>query len=282
MKTRWGRSFGSSLLTAVLLLTQHLHALPRSPLPPIPEQPPLYHESFDADYFLGDTNSDILVAGFGFLDQSWSGYALGRTGETVVPFIVPAVDSTGHTNIAAETGGALRFWIRPYWTSQSQPNGTGPGTNATLLELDAVYGGQTGLAWSLQTSADGNTLNLIAQTDNGMQAVIQSQITWQAGQSHCIVLDFNIQGTALFVDGMPVAQGLGLPPVPCSMAQLVIGSAYSGESPAGADIDEFYSFDQFLDGSDVTNYYAMTSATAAMGRFPPGKKPLCWQGAPDL
>jgi hypothetical protein len=265
MKTIWGRSFGSSLLTAALFLTQHLHALPRSPLPPVPEERPIYHESFDDAYFLGETNSDLLIPGFGILDESWSGYALARPGETVVPFIIPALDSAGHTNIASDTGGTLRFWIMPYWASQSQPNGTGPGTNATLLELDAAGGGQMAFAWSLQTSADGNTLNLIAQTVNGIEAAIQSQITWQAGQYHCLVLDFSPQGTALFLDGMPLAQGAGLPSIPCSVAQLAIGSTYSGANPAGADIEEFYSFDFFLTESDAAAYSQFTSAEAALG-----------------
>ena len=68
--------------------------------------------------------------------MSWSGYALQRTGATVVPFVVPALDSDGHTNITSDTGGALRWWVRPYWSS-----GSGTGQPATLLEMDAVSGG---------------------------------------------------------------------------------------------------------------------------------------------
>ncbi|HUD84567.1 MAG TPA: hypothetical protein VMQ67_13740, partial [Candidatus Saccharimonadales bacterium] len=134
---------------------------PRSPLPPVPEEPPIYHESFDAAYFSGDTNGEIDVTGLGILDESWSGYALSRTGEEVVPYVIPALDSTGHTNISSYSGGGLRLWVRPYWSSQSQADGTGPGTHATLMELDAASGGEAAFAWSLIVSSDGNTLGVV-------------------------------------------------------------------------------------------------------------------------
>jgi hypothetical protein len=257
------------ILAGIILFAPNVPAMPRPPLPPVPEQPSLYHESFDINYFWGDTNAEIVIPEFGLLDESWSGYALNRSGESVVPFIVPALDSAGHTNIASDTGGALRFWLKPYWSSQSQTNGTGPETNATLLELDAASGGESAFAWSLQASGDGNTLNLIAQTSDGIQTAFQSQITWQAGVSHCLVLDFNQNGTALFLDGTLLAQGAGLPSVPCSVAQLVIGSTYSGANPAGADVEEFYSFDSYLTNSDVSAYLQFTAATAALGPVSP-------------
>ena len=107
--------------------------MPRGPLPPYPESPPLYHESFDEDYFLGQTNDQLIITGLGFLDESWSGYALQRTGQSVTPFNVPALNENGQTNISSDTGGALRWWVRPYWTS-----GTGPGIPGTLAELEGL------------------------------------------------------------------------------------------------------------------------------------------------
>jgi alpha-tubulin suppressor-like RCC1 family protein len=259
------RVLNSATILVGLISAQTLCAAPRSPLPPVPEHQPIFHESFDEDFFEGQTNAQLAVPGFGFLDESWSGYALDRTGETVVPFIVPALDSTDHKNLASDTGGALRCWINPSWSSQSLANGTGPGTNAVILELDAVSGGESAVAWSLQASADGNTLNLIAQTTAGIQTVLQSPISWQAGQSHCLALDFNQNATALYVDGILTTQGSGLPSIPVSVGQLAIGSAYSGSDPAGGSIEEFYSFDAFLSDFDVAAYEQFTAATAALG-----------------
>jgi len=73
------------ILTGFFLSAHRDFALPRSPIPPVPEEAPIYHESFDADYFADDSSTDIAIPGFGLLDQSWSGYALSRAGETVIP-----------------------------------------------------------------------------------------------------------------------------------------------------------------------------------------------------
>jgi hypothetical protein len=166
----------ATILAFLLLHAQNICAMPRAPWPPVPEQPPLYHESFDAEYFMGETNNELIISGFGILDESWSGYALQRSGESVTPFIVPALNANGNTNITSDTGGTLRFWVNPYWSS-----GASNGAPATLLEMDAVSGVETAYAWSLQVSADGNTLELLNQTDAGVQEVLQTSISWLAG-----------------------------------------------------------------------------------------------------
>jgi hypothetical protein len=179
---------------------------------------------------------------------------------------VPALDSTGATNVTCDTGGALRLWVTPYWSSQSQLGGAGPGTNATLLELDAVSGGEAAFAWSLIVSADGNTLEVAAQTGDGIQTVLETPISWQSGVSHCVILDYNPgNGTTLFLDGAPTAQGGGVPSVSLSLGQLTLGSTISGADTAGADIDEFSSFDRLLTNSDAANYYMMVGPIAALG-----------------
>jgi hypothetical protein len=120
---------------AVLFLGQSAWAAPRSPLPPYPEAAPLASESFDADYFAGWTNGDLFISGFGVLDESWSGYAMQRSGASVTPFIVPALNASGYTNITSDTGGALRWWVNPFWSS-----GATNGEPLTLLEMDAASG----------------------------------------------------------------------------------------------------------------------------------------------
>jgi alpha-tubulin suppressor-like RCC1 family protein len=249
---------------ACLIWAQGVGAMPRGPFPPFPESPPLCHESFDEDYFLGQTNSELTISGLGFLDESWSGYALQRTGESVAPFIVPALNSYGHTNIASDTGGALRWWVRPYWTS-----GASNSAAATLVEMDAVSGAESASAWSLQVSADGNSVALFTQTGGSAQKVLQAPIAWQAGASHSVVLDYGPQGTALFLDGALAAQGTGVASVPTSVGELVLGSALSGAHTAGADFEEFYSFGSWLTETSVSLYYGMTAAEAALGPVRP-------------
>jgi len=189
----------ASILAVILLYAQSVCALPRSPMPPFPESGVLYYQGFDVAYNYGQTNAEVVIPGLGTLEQSWSGYALQRVGD-VIPFVVLAVDSTGHTNVSCDAVGALRFWISPYWTSTSVSSGNSPGTTVTVLELDAVNGTQTALAWSLQISADGNTMSLFAQIGAGLQMVLQAPIAWQAGTWHNVVVDFG-QASAFFLDG---------------------------------------------------------------------------------
>jgi alpha-tubulin suppressor-like RCC1 family protein len=107
---------------------------------------------------------------------------------------------------------------------------------------------------------------VVAQTGAGIQIVLQTPISWQSGASHCVILDYNHgNGTALFLDGVLAAQGGGVPPVPVSLGQLVLGSTIFGTNTAGADIDEFSSFDRLLTDSDAASYYTMTGPTAALG-----------------
>jgi hypothetical protein len=250
----------TTTLVGLLYCQQNVWAMPRSPLPPIPEQTPLYHETFDGDYFLGDTNCQLVISGLGVLDESWSGYALERTGSPVEPFIISALNGDGSINITSDTGGALRFWIKPHWTS-----GGGPASPATLLELDAVNGTETAYAWSLQISPDGNTLELLNQTDAGAQEVLQASISWQTGSSHNVILDFNSQNTAIYLDGALAAEGSGVTAVPPSAGELVLGSALSGTNTADADFDEFYSFSNWLSESDASSYLVFTASEAALG-----------------
>jgi hypothetical protein len=126
MTTRHGThlrrgGFVTAAVIAILLVlfrTVDMSATPRPPVPPYPEQPPLYYEGFDEYYFAGETNSELFVPGWGNLHESWSGYALQQT-EVAIPFIVPAPDPSGNTNVTCDVGASLRFWITPYWSSGS-------------------------------------------------------------------------------------------------------------------------------------------------------------------
>jgi alpha-tubulin suppressor-like RCC1 family protein len=262
----WAALAGVAFLAVILLCGQRIHAMPRSPWPPLPEQALLFHEGFDEDFYLGETNATFLIPGSGTFDESWSGYALNRSGDMVIPFIVPAMSSIGHTNVSSDTAGTLRFWMMPFWSSQG--NGATPGTNAVLLEMDAVSGGGSAVAWTLQVSADGNTVSLVS----GGAVVLQTSIEWQAGQWHCVALEYDDQGgtTALYIDGVLASQGGALPSVPPSVGELVLGSTWPGTGSAGADIEEFYSFGGCLGEEDEALYYGVTAQEAAMG-------PVTWQ-----
>ncbi len=259
------------LVLAVLFAVQFtvslsIHASPRPPLPPIPEfASQLYHESFDASFFSGTTNTQIITDQFTYV-ESWSGYALQRAGDVVVPFVVPALDFKGRTNVSCNQG-TIRFWFKPAWSSGATDKGAGAGTVATLLELDAIGKNESANAWSLQVSPDGNTLSLVAQSDSNPTVLYETQISWSANQSHLVWLNYGPKETTLFIDGQIVAQGIGTPTVPPEMAALVVGSSLVGRSVAGGDFDELACYDapatrhgertaQTLDVSFYWNYCA--------------------------
>jgi hypothetical protein len=212
-------------------------AAPRAPLPPLPEPagPALVRESFDWAWAPGLTESEVVIPNYGTLRESFSGYALQRLG-TVVPFLVPALDAHGRTNVAC-AAGAVRLWVTPYWSSRGLPGGTGPGTDARLVELIVADRQGTAAVWSLQITPDGTAVVLLGHGEGGPVPLLKAPLDWLAGQAHCVVLSYGPQ-TALFLDGQLTATGPGTLAAPASVAALVWGSTATGDLSAGADLDE--------------------------------------------
>jgi hypothetical protein len=265
------------ILVAAALLTfaASVSANPRSPLPLMPEFAwPLFHETFDEVYDVysyAATNAQVTI-GYYTLVESWSGYALQRSGDSVTPFYVPAADS-GQTNINCSQG-TIRFWFEPTtWSSMTQTNGAGPGAVATLLELDAIGKNESANIWTLTINPAGTALSLVAQSDDNPALLLQTEISWQANQSHLIVLDYGPKETALFIDGQLVAQGAGTLAVPPQLAALFVGSSLTGKSVAGGDFDELFCFGaplatRFyhpLTATDLLFYYNVYAGNAALG-----------------
>ena len=266
------RLYAALTISAWYLCKASAPAAPRPPLPPIPEfASQLYHESFDASFSSGITNAQVIKDQFTY-DESWSGYALQRVGDVVLPYVVPALDFKGRTNVSCSQG-TIRFWFKPAWTSAATDKGIGPGTLATLLELDAVGKGESANAWSLQISPDGNTLSLVAQSDNNPMVLLETGISWSANRSHLVWLNYGPKETTVFLDGQIVAQGTGTPTVPPEMAALVVGSSLAGKAVAGGDFDELACYDSCATRNgeltaqtlDVSFYWNYCADYAALG-----------------
>jgi len=251
------------VVAGCLLCATGAVAAPRGLPPPMPEiVPVIYYEGFNEAYTNGMTNSQITIGNF-TLVESWAGYALQRSGSTVTPFVVPAVDTNAHVNVTCDAG-AIRLWFKPYWSSTTT-NGTGPGDNARLLELAAVANGQSLVVWSLQANPNGTALNLIGESDNGPVVLINTPINWQTNQSHLIVLDYSTNETGLFIDGQLVSEGAGTEAIPPSFGELALGSTLAGLNTAGGDLDEVFSFSRPLTTNEVAFYYNGVSSFVAMG-----------------
>jgi hypothetical protein len=239
-------------------------ARPRPPLPPLPEfaGPRLFHEGFDWACAFGLNQNEWVIADYGTLRESWSGYALQRTGK-VPPFFVPALDASGWTNVTSDAASAVRFWFTPAWASPSA-GGAGPGQAAILCQLVATDGADVAVVWSLQASPDGSSLRLVAEDDHGPQEVLCADIAWKR-TAHCLALNFGPDGTALFVDGQLAATGAGTLAVPPKAARLVFGSDWTGAAAAEGDLDEIHVFGDSLSEAAVGFHYAAYAKQAALG-----------------
>ena len=144
---------------------------------------------------------------------------------------------------------------------------------ATLLELDAIGKNQSANVFTLQVSADGTTLSLVALSDSNPSVLVQSEINWQTNQSHLIVLNYSQKETDLFIDGQLLQQGSGTVEVPPQVAALFVGSSLAGDSVAGGDFDELSCFGPLsksrfsrpLTAMDISFYYNALAEMAALG-----------------
>jgi hypothetical protein len=255
----------SILLGGLLFWGVNALARPRPPLPPFPEfvGPVLFHENFDWAYSAGLTSAELVVANYGTLRESWSGMALQRSGK-VTPVAVPALDAAGRTNIICDANAAIRFWLNPYWSSQSL-GGEGPGAEATLCQLVVAEPRGVAVIWTLAASADGSTLALAGHTAAGAQVLLRAEFAWASQSAHCVALNYGPKGTALFIDGRIAATGEGTWPVPTKGAALVCGGAWTGDGSAEADLDEIYVFGRPLTEAAVAFYYGAHEKQAALG-----------------
>lgn len=255
------RALAALLIIATVLSFQDMAmAMPRTPLPPQPDEQALYYEGFDEPFWTDPVDSEVVLPAIGAYEESWSGDALQRSGADVVPFVIPAMNSSGETNISSDTAGAFRWWVRPYWST-----GGGPGATAPILQFYAASGGDILLCWSLQAAADGSAISLVASSDSGPEQVFSAAISWEAGDSHLLALDYNAQGTAFFIDGQLAGQGAALAAISPTVGELVLGSTLAGDVTAGADFDEFYSFAAPLTQGDLAAYGQLTTNEAALG-----------------
>jgi len=251
MKLAWPCAF-SLFVVAVLFLAIAACANPVPPGPPLPEQAMLWQDRFDTAYERSGTETEVSLGSYRFR-ESWSGYALERTG-VITPFVIPGIDSEGYTNLMSTGNGALRFWLKPSWSSVTAPlPGKGPGAFARLAELNVSR--MPDAVWSLQVVPDGSSISLVAQSESGPQELLQAPIAWSSGVFHLIALNFGPQGTALLIDGRLAAEGPGTLAVPPKISSLVLGSTATGLAAIDGDLEEAASFARSLTENEIAIHY---------------------------
>ncbi len=231
----------------------------------MPELAPLLLRlDFDEPYWQG-TNTALVDSDYGQLIESWSGYALVRSGPKLKPFVVPAVQA-GRANVAAGFG-ALRLWFKPNWTSASLPGGNGAGADAVLAEMIVLDQKGALTAWSLRFSADGSTLLLIGE--GGTVELLRAGIALRADEWHCIALNYGPQETGLFLDGQLISKGAGVTGVPAPASGVALGSTALGSNAAEGDLDEVCFLGWPLSEAAVEFHFQAYGPMAARGAISP-------------
>jgi hypothetical protein len=262
-----------------------LQAKPRSLLPPWPEMK-LHRWGFDEPYSLiNRTNaSKATVVDETVWSESWSGYALNRPDRTLQVVTLPM--ATTNEWLLAPQQGALRFWFSPRdWSSADTLAGTGPGHEAHLLTLVIADRRDSVVWWSLSCSADGNTLRLSGETQEGSVEYLATDIRWQAGEWHLLALSYGPDQTTLQIDGDLPILGKGLPGVPLpamGATALVVGTDVAGKNSTGGQFEELTTFDRPLPSWELGYYYQAMRATVAKGPVSEAEELAAQQYLDDL
>ena len=245
-------------LAAGLLLAcaTSLFAEPRSPLPPWPESNPLSLLTWDAVRPpMWDHSAQAVGEESVRLVEGWSGYTMQREGLAVSPLVLPGLNPRGQNNFGYREG-CIRFWFAPSWVS-----GLRQGPAGRLAEWMVTDGKDVATLWTLSVNEAGTMISLESQGAD----VVRAEINWFAGGWHLIALNYSEQGTALIIDGEPVARGAGLLAVEPKISGLVVGSDWQGQSVAGGQFDECRCFAEPLMEGDVRFYYHGQLRTVLLG-----------------
>ena len=262
------RFYVASLLTAAIALAPLVtQARPRPPFPPVPEK------SLASWRFDDPTNvaAGALLTVNPCAVESWSGYALQMSGTGPALFAVPQFTAQGQTNFLA-AAGTLRFWFAPDWGSASEGS-QGPGAEARLLEVGAWAEGAAQSWWTLAVTADGNAIRIGADLGGAMSEVLRAPIGWQPGSWHQVALAWSANGTALYLDGQCVTNGVGVslaaPTTPAGVTGFCLGSDVNGFSLARGQFDELVSFGRLCSDEEIAWNYSMTTPLAELGPITP-------------
>jgi len=254
-------SFRVLVVLTTLCFVDQVSARPRNPLPPWPENALLLWQ-FDDPLASRASRLAPETVDKSIWNEGWSGYSLNCDGVRMSPVALP-LNMTNGVPLVAPNEGTIRFWYAPQWKS-----GRGPGDAGRLLEMSSGTRRNDPMWWSLYVTPAGDSINLACQTDQGLVDIMSVEINWPQGKWHLIALSYSLTNTTLYLDGIEVAKGTGLPEIPDNsreMARLIIGSDNQGRFAAKGNFDEFATFDHHYRGWQLNMYYQSLRRTADLG-----------------
>ena len=262
MKTNRQATIRTVLLSLGLLWASPTQARPRPASPPYPEKH-LSAWRFDSTNLQSAAWSNLVAVENLELAESWSGYALNMAGAGPRRLAIPAV-ACGRTNLALRAG-AVRLWFAPNW-SASATGSDHPADGGRLLEAGAWSGNQAERAWALEVAAGGMGLSLVAGSGENRVQLWSAPILWQSGEWHLVVLNYNAQGSALYLDGELAASGAALPIMEAgSTPGFCVGSGLLGHHLAQGQFDELTTFAEPQAAELIAWNYTAFAPLAALG-----------------
>ncbi len=245
-------------------------AKPRPPQPPWP-QATLKIFGFDSPYQKVPWRNVAINEEESTLVESWSGFALERSGLFLSPIIIPVRVSDKEVNLAPASG-SIRFWLAPNWSTASENSvGKGPGHLAHLLELVNLGGKASDVRWSLYVNEAGDTIHFVGQTKLGLTELLKAPVAFTTGDWRMITLCYSETNTVLLLDNEVIAKGEGVvSPVPWAEKDLVlvVGSDVlaSPESLAHAQFEELTTMRQWPSQSEwQALYFQSTKRRTLLG-----------------
>ena len=154
--------------------------------------------------------------------------------------------------------GTASFWFRPAWSSGTD---SAPSAPTPLLEVGANRIDRVGW-WALQLTPGGRELYFLTQAGGVESMLLRTSIQWSANTWYHLALTWSLTGSVLWINGQPVATGLGVTRWP-ALAERErwgwgLGSDASGSLQAHGDFDTLVTF----------NYPLSANAVAALARSP--------------
>lgn len=193
----------------------------------------------------------------------WIGNGVKRTAGTLV---YKAVENDGTANINCRQG-IVRFRFAPFWSGGSGPGGT----RGDLINV--------GNGWRISVDGAGNQLSF--STTDGIAAttlVTSSISSWLRNEWYQVCLAYGPVECVLFINGIKVATGGGVPYYPpawaCGQYGLSIGADHQGNFPVNGIIDELEMFNYndrlrkaIVFGASKYSRDVSTSDTHASGNY---------------
>lgn len=219
---------------------------------------------FDTTSWLGEAGQDPLSFTNLASVPDWSNYGLSVSTNIPAQLAYRVVETNGNANINYRYG-TVRFWFKADWNSSTTNSGTGPGSQARLLEIGSQA--STNGWWALVLSADGTELSFITQTNGSGMTNLTTTINWASNDWHQLALTYSATNISLYLDGQAaITNGTGISHWPNAAALtsgFFIGSDNAGNHQAGGVFDELETFDYPLSGNLILIDYTTINPSGA-------------------